>query len=169
MNVKKLLVLLVTFVIFVNYYNYFSKDTTKLYQQVLMLQDNIKAQKKLSSKEINLAKKNEKELKGYFYDGAKYSYSQAMGAMQESITNSAKGICKEPSIRWSQSPQKDTQLEKLRIDASLRCDPDMFNKFIANLKSKKKIYVVENLKISPDKRKNDLAISMQLVGYRIKL
>lgn len=169
MNVKKLLVLLITFVIFVNYNNYFKKDTTKLYQQVLMLQGNIKTQKELSSQEINLAKKKEKELKNYFYDGKKYSYSQAMGAMQENITSSAKGVCQEPNIHWSQSPQKGAQLEKLRMDVSLRCDADMFNTFIANLKSKKKIYVLENLKISPNKRKNNLSISMQLAGYRINL
>lgn len=134
-----------------------------------MLQDNIKAQKKLSSKEIDLAKEKENELKNYFYDGAKYSYSQAMGEMQENITNSAKGICQEPNIHWSQSPQTGAKLEKLRIDASLYCDADMFNIFIANLKSKNKIYVIENLRIRPNKRKNNLTISMQLVGYRIKL
>jgi len=168
-NVKKLLVLLVTFVAFVNYNNYFSADTTKLYHRVLMLQENIKTQKVLSSKDTQLAKIKEDELKNYFYDGSKYSYSQAMGEMQENITNSAKGICQSPSIRWSQSPQNDTAFEKLRIDVALYCDADMFNNFIAKLKSKNKIYMLENLKISPNKRKNELSISMQLVGYRVSL
>lgn len=152
-----------------NYNNYFSKNTSKLYQQVLMLQENVKTQKMLSSKEKNYAKAKEDRLKNYFYDGTKYSYSQAMGLMQDSIVNSAKGICHEPDIHWSQSPQKGAQLEKLRIAVSLHCDANLFNTFIAKLKSKNKIYVVESLKISPNKRKNNLRISMQLIGYRIKL
>ncbi|MCD6258012.1 MAG: hypothetical protein J7J31_00255 [Helicobacteraceae bacterium] len=167
MNIKKLLVLLVALMIYINYQNYMSQDTTKLYHQVLMLEDKIETQKTLSSTQTDSAQDLGAKLHSYFYDGAKQSYSQAMGAMQEQITQSAKDICEEPSINWAQSPQESAEFEKLRINFALRCDASMFNKFIANLKAKDKIYMIENLKISKDERKNHLLVSMQILGYRI--
>jgi len=166
MNLKKLLLLLTALVIYINYQNYISKDTSKLYQQVLMLQDKITTQQALFAAQTD-PKNLGVTLQKYFFDGATQSYSQAMGAMQEQITQSAKDICQEPNINWAQAPQESAKFEKLRINVALRCDATMFNKFITNLKAKEKIYTIENLKISKDGRKNHLVISMQIVGYRI--
>lgn len=167
MNIKKLLVLLVALMIYINYQNYISQDTTKLYHQALMLHDKIETQKTLSTTQVDGAQVLNTKLHNYFYDSTKQSYSQAMGAMQEHITRSAKDICEEPSINWAQSPQGNAKFEKLRINFALRCDASMFNNFIAKLKAHNKIYTIENLAISKDERKNRLIVSMQIVGYRI--
>ena len=167
MNIKKLLLLLVALMIYINYQNYIKEDTTKLYHQALMLQDKITTQQTLFATQADSTQNLGVTLQKYFYDGAKQSYSQAMGAMQEHITQSAKDICQEPNINWAQAPQESAKFEKLRINFALRCDATMLSKFIANLKAKEKIYTIENLKISKDRRKNHLVVSMQIIGYRI--
>ena len=164
-NMTKVLVLLIAFIIYTNYENYMKKDTTKLHREVLSLQTNI-------AREINIAKQHytkESLLLDYSkltFDGKKYSYSQAMGEMQNQLSSSADGLCNVKRMKWAQVPSRDGWYDKLRMNVSLSCTPNNLIKLTNALKAKPTIYNVENFRVTRDRNKALLNITIQLVAFR---
>jgi len=161
----KLLVLLIAFIIYTNYENYIKEDTNKLHREILSLQTNI-------ARETDIAKHHytKKSLlldySKLTFDGKKQSYSKAMGAMQNQLASSAKGLCDVKRIKWAQVPSRDGWYDKLRMNVSLSCTPNNLIKLTNSLKKKPTIYNVENFRVSRDRRKPLLNIAIQLVAFR---
>ena len=169
MDSKKLLVLLVAFIIYTNYENYFKVDIPKLHRQVATLKANIQREE-----EITKAKHTESDLL-VDYDkitlsGKKYTYSKAMGEMQNQITDSSKDTCTIKSIKWAQSPTSKEWFDKLRMDVFLNCTPRNLFILTNKLKDKNTIYTFESFKVykakNRDKKIQMLGVQVQLVGYR---
>lgn len=165
MDLKKILVLLTALIIYVNYENYFKVDTQKLYREIANLKVNIEREKDLQKT------KNTKEslLIDYdkiTFDGKKYNYSQAMGAMQNQINSAAKDICNIKRIKWAQVATSKGWYDKLRMNIALSCKPKELFMFTNRLKSNKVLYSVENFRVSKDRRKEILNIAIQLVAFR---
>ena len=166
MDMKKILVLLTTLIIYTNYENYGKVDISKLHREEANLEKNIKReiqiQKAKHTKESLLIKQEQ-----IAFNAKKYSYSKAMGEMQNQINESAKDNCTVKRIKWAQVPTTKEWYSKLRMNLSLSCKPKELFIFTNNLKNKATLYNIENLRISKDRRKTLLNINMQLVAFRI--
>ena len=164
-NMTKVLVLLIALIIYTNYENYIKQDTAKLHRKILNLETNI-------AREIDIAKQHhtkESLLLDYSkltFDGKKYSYSQAMGEMQNQLASSAKDLCDVKQMKWAQVPSRDVWYDKLRMNVSLSCSPNNLIKLTNSLKNKPTIYNVENFRVTQDTRKSLLNITIQLVAFR---
>jgi len=165
MENKKLLILLVAFVVLVNYINYFLPDRDKLHKQELLLEKKIAKEKLLNTKKID-PKELEFPYEGYFYDGKKLNYSQAMGKLQELLNKSAKGLCDVKHLRWAQVPASKEKYQPLKIHLSLGCTPKNGFKFMNKLKDEKKLLKIENIRISKPRREAKVNMVMQIVAYR---
>jgi len=164
---KKILTFLITLILYVNYENYIKEDTQKLYRTKSSLE--MKINKELALQQQHISKDDLLlDLDSLMFDSKTHSYSQAMGEMQKEIKLSAKDGCRVKKVRWAQVATNEDWYEKLRINVSLECQPNDIFKFNNNLKKSKKLYVIENFKISKDRRKEMLHFNMYVVGFRIK-
>ncbi len=165
MENKKVLLLLIGLVVLINYSNYILPDRDKLHKTNLLLEKKIAKEMLLNSKKID-----PKELafpyEEYFFDGGKLNYSQAMGKFQELLNGSAKGVCEVSYIRWAQVPASQKKYQPLKINLSLKCTPKNSFVFVNNLRKKKKLVYIENLRIGKERKKERLVITMQSVAYR---
>ncbi len=165
MDFNKILILLVILIIYTNYENYVKVDVQKLYREVSSLKTNIDREVKISKE--NFTKESlALDLKKVTFDAKEYSYSQAMGEMQNQINEALKESCSVKHIKWAQVPNTKEWYDKLRMNISLQCKPKEL--FIATnrLKSNKILYSVENFRASKDRRKEILNINFQLVAFR---
>lgn len=164
-NMQKVLVLLFAVVIYTNYQNYIKADASKLHREVLSLETNIAREKAMA--ESNYTKETLLiSHKDIILDGKKFSYSQAMGEMQNQITESAKGNCTLGQIKWAQVPNTKEWYDKLRMNISLSCSPNDFMHFTNALKQRPTLYNVENFRATKDRNNPVLNINLQLVAYR---
>ena len=167
MDFKKIVILLAILTIYINYENYFKEDTSRLYSQIESISIKVSQEENLSSSEKDFIKNNI-DFKRLVFLSKEYSYSKAMGEIQNQITNSAKDICITKKIKWAQTASSTQWYEKLRMNISLECSPKNFQKFINTLRDKEKLYNIENFRVSKHRKKDILNISLQLVGYRVK-
>ena len=169
MNSKKLLVFLTAFIIYINYENYIKIDTQKQHRQIATLKSNI-------HREEEILKSNYKpkdllvDYDKIAIDGDKYTYSQAMGKVQNQITKASKDICSVKSIRWAQSPTTKEWYDKLRMDVFLKCSPKNLHLLTNRLKDKSIIYNIDSFKAyrgkGKDIKKELLGVKVQIVAYR---
>jgi hypothetical protein len=168
MDYKKILIFAIVLTLYVNYENYLRVDTHKKYAQITALKDRITQEKNLNTKKAKDIQKNLKiSFSSLMFQGKRYSYSQAMGVLQNQITKSAKDIAVVKRIKWSQTVKTKLWYDKLRIAVYLQCTPGNFVKFMDKLKSNRKLYKIENFRGYKD-RKNRVFLSFQIVAYRIK-
>jgi len=167
MNMNKIVFVLGALVLYINYDNYFRVDIEKIYREKSSLENKIEREIKLSQKSYT-----QEQLK-IGIDSLMYSeslnYSQAMGKLQSHIVESAQDGCHVKKTQWAQTPSTKEKYQKLRINLSLECKADEIFKFNNHLKDGKKIYIIENFKISKDKRGSFLHLSMQVIAFRKKL
>lgn len=165
MDIKKILILLIVLVIYINYENYFKRDTSKLHRQIGALQANI-----MREEEIEKSSHTEESLLINYdeivFSAKKYSYSKAMGEVQNQIADSAKNICKIKKINWAQVPSTKEWYDVLKMNISLSCTPKNLFILTNRLKDKDILYVVENFRIQKDRKESVLGISLQLVAFR---
>ena len=161
MNYKKLLPLLLSLIVFVNYENYFKEDEVKLSNKKNMLERRILQEKHIEEKYLN--KGLSKELKefspynGLMYDGKKFTYSQAMGELQNLINSSAKERCEIKSLNWSQSSKSELWYDKLRMNLKMECKPKEFVLFTNALRSSGTLVKMESF-IAVKKNKSNKKI-----------
>ncbi len=164
-DIKKLLTLLIGLVLYINYQNYLKPNTKKLRTQNQTLKTNtareIEIQNKSHTKK-SLALTYGKIL----FDGKKYSYSKAMGEMQNHIYAAAKGGCEVRSVKWAQVPNTKLWYDKLRMNTRLNCTPKQLLSFTNRLKNKKVIYLAENFTAQRYRKKPYLDVRLQLIGFR---
>ncbi len=164
-DMKKVLILLVTFIIYVNYQNYIKEDMKKLHREITSLTANI-------SREVELGEQNHTSVSLLLdydkitFSAKEYSYSKAMGEMQNHISDAAKDLCEVKSIKWAQVPTTKEWYDKLRMNIRLTCKPNELFEVTNRLKDRHIIYNIENFKAFKDTRKEYLNISLQLVGFR---
>lgn len=165
MDIKKVLVLLITLVIYTNYENYFKEDVQKLHRQVSTLKTNIareeQIQKDKHTKESLLV-----DYDKVVFNAKSYSYSKAMGEMQNQITDAAKDVCTIDLVKWAQVPSTKEWYDKLRMNVSVSCKAKELYTFTNRLKEKSTIYKIENFRITKNRREELLNINLQLVGFR---
>lgn len=148
MNLKKILPLLAVLLVLVNYENYFKSDQKKLSQKITMLQQRIAHEEYL--KEVYSNKTIYKELQKsspyheLIFDGNKLSYSQAMGALQNLITQASKDTCKISSLKWSQSEKSELWYDTLRMHFRAECSPKDFITYTNRLRDSHKLIKIEN-------------------------
>lgn len=165
MDLKKILVLLVVLIVYINYENYIKSDVSKLYTKIAGLQASIK-------REVEVRKEHytkESLLLNYdkvAFNGKNFSYSQAMGAMQNKISTAAKDLCDVKSIKWAQVPTSKEWYDKLRLNVSLSCTPKNLFLLTNKLGAEDTIFVVENARFTRDRNSPKLNINMQLVSFR---
>lgn len=170
MNHKKILVLLLTVTIYINYINYIKKDSNKLQSQISNIENRTLKEEKLfkqkdSFKDIN----STKEYSFLFYDGAKFSYSQAMGEFQKNMESSIKGNGTIENIQWQDMPMnKDKWYDTLSLRISFNCTAEEFIRFQNNNRKISKLFHFTQLRIVKMKRKNFLKINTTVIAYRIK-
>jgi hypothetical protein len=179
MDYKKLLVLLMVFTLYVNYTNYFEKDRKKLFNQIIYMESKIEKEKQfnknVSLKQTSSIDKNSSYL-SLFYDGEKFSYSQAMGEMQDDIEKSLPKNCKISNIQWRQTASgKEQWYDTLRFNLTLFCKtPNNFISFQNTLKERKKLFNYELLRLSRSKKsrrfriEEGIKIQAQILGYRVR-
>jgi len=165
-NIKKILIVLIVLIVYVNYNNYFKPDIKKLYlekqsiermiNRELKIQDGNYTSEKLSLDNVNI-----------MFNGKDYTYSSAMGEMQNHINKAAKGICNIKSIKWAQVPNSEKWYDRLKMDVRLTCMPNEFLKFTNNVKNDNLLYIIDNFRGSKDTKKSYLNISFQLIGFRL--
>jgi len=166
MDMKKVLVLLSVLIIYTNYENYFKPDISKLHRQIATLKTNIK-------REIQIQKDDHTKESLFInynnvtFNGNKYSYSKAMGAMQNQINEAAKDVCTVNRITWAQVPTKKEWYDRLKMNLSIFCKPKDLLTFTNRLKDKKTIYRIENFRVTKDIKKAILRLNIQLVAYRV--
>ena len=165
MDTKKLLALLIVLIVYTNYENYFKEDIPKLHREVANLETNIKREAQIQKD------KHTKETLALDYDkfvfsSKKYSYSKAMGEMQNQITEAAKDTCTINSVKWAQVPSTKEWYDKLRMNVSISCKPNDLFVFTNALKENPYLYSVENFRVTKDRNKARLNITMQLVAFR---
>lgn len=165
MDSKKILVLLIALIIYVNYINYMKIDISKLYSKIRTLKSNIDREI-----EVHKGKYTKESLKVDYenvaFDGKKYSYSKAMGAMQNIINESAKDVCDVKRIKWAQVPTTKAWYDKLRMNVSISCTPKNMRIFTNKLAKADTIFVIENIRITKDRNKDTLNSNIQLVSFR---
>lgn len=162
---KKVLLLLIAFILYINYENYLKPDMQKLHRQEISLKTNIARERDVQ--DHNYTK--ESLLLNYdniTFSAKKYAYSKAMGIMQNHIYAAAKGGCSVTSVKWAQVPNTKDWYDKLKMDIRLTCKPDQLLEFTNKLKMRELIYVVENFRVSKDRKKPLLHITAQLIGFR---
>ncbi len=167
MDFKKLLIFLCVCILYINYENYFKLDTNKLHREINSIKSKIKQEESLTRNK-NMILTHEVNLDNLVFLAKKYSYSKAMGKMQEEITDSITDLCTVGKIKWSQTSASTQWYEALRMNVSVSCKPNSFHQFINNLRKTKKLYKIENFRITKNNRKELLSIHMQLIGYRVK-
>lgn len=165
MDSKKILLLLIVLIFYVNYENYMKKDTSKLHREIATLKANIKREQKIQ--DDNLTKKSlQVEYEKIAFNGKKYTYSKAMGRMQNQINKAAKGSCTVKRIKWAQVANTKGWYDKLRMNLSLSCSVKNLFIFTNKLKKLNEIYVIENTRITRDTKRSLLNINMQLAAFR---
>lgn len=168
MDYKKILIFITALTVYINYTNYFQVDTSKKYATISSLKNAIVQEKKLNKKNAKDVEKNLKiSFPSLMFQGKNHNYSQAMGALQNQITQSAKDISIVKRIKWAQTVKTKLWYDKLRMDVYLRCTPSNFVRFTNRLKSNRKLYKIENFRGYKD-RKNRVFLTFQIVAYRIK-
>jgi len=156
-------------VVYVNYTNYFHPNIQKLKNEITVLSARIHQESELSKiKKENFSKNLQIHYDSLLFSGKQYSYSQAMGLMQNAINQNAKGNCTVKNITWAQSTETKDWYDRLRMNTSLACNAEDFSYFLNKLKNSKKLYQIENIKMSKDRNRQILNIYMQIVAYRIK-
>jgi len=164
-DMKKLLMLLIAFVAYVNYQNYIKSDIKKRHRETINHKTNIN--REIAIREHNYSK--EDLLLDYSkitFNAKDFSYSKAMGEMQNHIYDAAKNVCKIQSVKWAQVPNTKLWYDKLRMNIRLTCKPEKLFEFTNRLKDKEIIYNVENFRAVNVKKKSHLFIMVQLVGFR---
>jgi len=179
MDYKKLLVLLMVLTLYVNYNNYLKKDTKKLFNQITYIKSKIEKEKQFNkdvSVEKNFSIDQNSSYISLFYNGAKFSYSQSMGEMQDDIEKSLPKHCKILNIQWRQTASsKDQWYDTLRFNLTLFCKtPNKFISFQNSLKERKKLFNYEIIRLSRSKKsrrfriEEGIKIHTQILGYRIR-
>jgi len=164
-NMTKVLVLLIALIVYINYQNYIKEDSQKLHREILSLQTNI-------AREIDIEKQHYTEqnlsldYSQLMFDGKKYSYSQAMGAMQNELTASAKGLCSVKQMKWAQVPSHDGWYDKLRMNVSISCTPNNFMKFSNAMKKNSILFKIETFRATRDRNEPSLNLNIQVVAFR---
>jgi len=168
MAYKKLIIFIIALTVYINYNNYFKVDTIKKYESIAALKDRIAQEKSINkSNKNNMRAKLKVNFDTLMFQGKRFSYSQAMGNLQNQITKSAKDICHIKNIKWAQSAQNKLWYDILRINVVLECTPDHLLQFKNNLKAHKKLYKIENFRAIKN-RHQKLTLYFQVVAYRIK-
>lgn len=170
MNRNKLLIVLLTFTVYVNYSNYFKIDTNKLEITIESLNKRIIKEERLFSKKEYIKDINgSKDYSIYFFDGKKYSYSEAMGEFQKSIEKAAKGLCSIVNIQWKEMPvASETNYDILGLRLNLECTAKNFILFHQNNRKNSKLLYFNQLRMSKMNRKNLLTIRTEVSAYRSK-
>jgi len=167
MQSTKILTLLISLVVFINYINYVLPNRDKLQHQIVVLKQKIEKEKKLNEQKIDL-KDLSLPYKNFFFDAKKYTYSQAMGKLQERITKSAKDICTINHIKWAQVPIHSQWYDILKMNLSLTTKPKAMFMFINHLRAYPELFVIKYLRITSDQKKEVLKVTLQIVAYRMK-
>lgn len=165
MSNKNLLLLLATLVVLVNYSNYLLPDRDKLHRTKTLLEANIAKERRLNRKRID-PKRLRNPYADAFFDGKRHSYSQAMGALQNMVGESAKGLCEVKRIRWAQVPASGQWYDRLKLQLSLECHPDNVFAFVDALHRSGKLLYTEHFRVTRVKGKNALSLVMDLVAFR---
>jgi len=153
-------------IVYINYENYMKKDSSKFYREIATLKANIKREKQIQ---------DDNQTKEYLrvnynriaFDGKKYSYSKAMGEMQNQINKAAKDTCDVTRIKWAQVANTKKWYDKLRMNVLISCSVKSLFLFTNRLKKSGMIYVTENMRVTRDTKKSLLNINMQLVAFRV--
>ena len=148
MNIKKLIPLLAALLILVNYENYFKIDQKKLAQKARMLTQRIHHEQYIkevySNKTLYDELQKSSPYRELMFDGETLSYSQAMGAFQNLITQAAKGSCKITSLKWGQSEKSERWYDTLRMRFSAECSPKDFITYTNRLRDSHKLIKIES-------------------------
>jgi Tfp pilus assembly protein PilO len=165
MDMKKVLILLAVLVVFINYNNYIKQDDDKLLRKIALIKQKISQEKEISKRDI---KKKDLLIKldNLMFDGNKYTYSEAMGEMQNILTKGIKTSCKFDRVKWAQVASSDKWYDILRMNVYFRCEASKINKAINAIKKSKKLFYIESLNITPRRKGDILSVSMQVVAYR---
>ncbi|CAA6819604.1 MAG: Unknown protein [uncultured Sulfurovum sp.] len=165
------MVLLFMLIVYVNYVMHFQKDVEKIEKNIVNIEQRTLKEEKLFEqrdkfKEINVTK-------GYthlFYDGLKYSYSEAMGIFQQDIQLSAKETnCTIVNTQWQDMPKdKERGYEVLSLRLIVSATPENFVKFQKHMRKKPQLFVFNQLNMVKERRKHALRISITLFAYRSK-
>lgn len=162
---KKVLLLLSTLVLYINYQNYIMPDIKKLHREITALESSIERELTIQTKKY----KQEDFLLNYdkvTFSAKEYSYSKAMGEMQNQIYEAAMSGCTVQNIQWAQVPISEAWYDKLKMNIRLKCTPNELLKFTNSLKSRETIYRVESFVARKLQRDSSLSITAQLVGFR---
>ena len=148
MNLKKLLPLLAALLVLINYENYFKGDQKKLAQKAVMLTQRIHHERYIkevySNKTLLQELQKSSPYSELMFDGRTQSYSQAMGAFQNLITEADKENCKVSSLKWSQSEKSELWYDKLRMNFRAECSPKDFITYTNRLRNSHKLITIES-------------------------
>ncbi len=166
MQKNKILTLLAVFVILINYQNYFQKDTAKQLRDISAIQKRITAEEKMLQEEVLVSDAN---ISRYFLP-EDVPQSIAMAKLQKKIKMLAvRYELKVKSLDWGEvlAPD-DTWYKVLPINLNLEGYPEDFRQFMNALHEDEKLYYIDALMITRDRRRAILRFKLRIKGYQLK-
>ncbi len=165
MQSKNILLFVATLTLLVNYNNYLLPNRDKIDNTITLLEHKIKKEQAILQRKIDPSQLHNK-YQGVFFEASSYSYSQAMGELQNMINKSAKNECSVEQIQWAQVPQTTQWYQPLKINLSLKCSPEGVFHFINNLYKYKKLIYFDYFKMFKPRRDQKLIVATNIIAFR---